>query len=235
LVSEKEKIMIDLRKYHRQILSQFGQDGVIEKILETIPHYSRYFVEFGSYGNDTGQGNTAYHRRNGYDGLLMNITDKPYGKDIPDKKYPVMIEKVTAENVNELFVKYGVPPTIALLSIDVDGNDYWIWKALSVCDPIVVCIESNYCLPIDMSIVFPYDPDFEWKGNTFFGASALVLQKLGACKGYALVAVCGCDLIFIQNEYAGLFENINNLAVLCAGQLSEPSKQAIEWTGWVHV
>jgi hypothetical protein len=76
---------MDLNLFQKHILSQWGQDGVIEKIFETIGTTNKFFVEFGSSGNDAGMGNTAYLRRSGFDGLLMDGSDRPYGKGINDK------------------------------------------------------------------------------------------------------------------------------------------------------
>ena len=73
---------INFEDYKKKVLSQFGQDGVIEKIFEVIKPLNKFFVEFGSNGTDEGQGNTAYMRRYGFDGLLMDGSELPYGIDI---------------------------------------------------------------------------------------------------------------------------------------------------------
>ena len=72
---------MDLNLYQKKVLSQFGQDDVLEQIFNTIGTTNKYFVEFGSSGNDSGMGNAAYLRRNGFNGLLMDGSERPYNAD----------------------------------------------------------------------------------------------------------------------------------------------------------
>lgn len=99
-------------------------------------------------------------------------------------------ERVTAENIQSLFKKYDVPKTFDLLSIDIDYNDYWVWKSITDYSPNVVVIEYNSSIPPTESRVVPYDSDAVWDGTNYFGASLLALKNLGLKKGYTLV---GCD------------------------------------------
>jgi len=99
-------------------------------------------------------------------------------------------EKVTAENIQNLFQKYNVPKDFDLLSIDIDFNDYWVWKSIIDYSPRVVVIEFNSCIPPHESKVVPYDPNSQWDGTNYFGASLLALKNLGLEKKYTLV---GCD------------------------------------------
>ena len=102
----------------------------------------------------------------------------------------IKIERVTAENIQNLFKKYNVPKNFDLLSIDIDFNDYWVWNAIVDYSPRVVVIEYNSSIPPNESRVVPYDPDAKWDGTNYFGASLLALKNLGLTKGYTLV---GCD------------------------------------------
>ncbi len=102
----------------------------------------------------------------------------------------VKIEKITAENIQQLFQKYNVPNDFDLLSIDIDYNDYWVWKAITDYSPRLVVIEYNSSIPPTESRVVPYNPDASWDGTNYFGASLLALRNLGLSKGYTLV---GCD------------------------------------------
>src|SRR5262249_41502056 len=130
------------------------------------------------------QCNTAYLARHGWTGLLMDV------EAAPGARIPVHQERITAENVEALFGKYGVPPAFDLLSIDIDGNDYWGWKAITAFRPRVVVIEYNASVPPTESRTIAYDPTFRWEGTDYFGASLLALATLGQDKGYLLV---GCD------------------------------------------
>jgi len=208
--------MIDLNKYQTKTLSQWGQDGVLDKIFELIGTTNKYFVEFGSSGNDSGMGNTAQLRKKGFDGLLMDGSERPYNQDVDGKKYDVKIEFVSSSNINELFAKYNVPEEFDFLSIDIDGQDFHVWNAINQkYKPRVVAIEMNYHIePGHDKVMIKYD-NYQWDCSQFCGASVTALKKLGNSKGYSLVATCMSDAIFVRNDLLCrdnkiLFMNINN-------------------------
>ncbi len=99
-------------------------------------------------------------------------------------------ERITAENIENLFQKYQVPKNFDLLSIDIDYNDFWVWKAISKFHPRVLVIEFNSSVPPTESKVVPYDPNAQWDGTNYFGASLLALKNLSLEKNYTLL---GCD------------------------------------------
>ncbi|MDD5041831.1 MAG: hypothetical protein PHX87_00550 [Candidatus Peribacteraceae bacterium] len=110
-------------------------------------------------------------------------------------------EFITAENIEPLFRKYGVPEAFDLLSIDIDGNDYWVWKAITHFHPRAVIMEYNANKGPDASVTIPYDPAFRWDGTDYQGASLRALEHLGREKGYTLVATdrCGVNAFFVLN------------------------------------
>lgn len=111
-------------------------------------------------------------------------------------------ETVTTENINFLFKKYKVPKEFDLLSIDIDFNDYWVWKAIDGYSPRVVVIEYNASIPPTESKTIIYNPNARWDGTNYFGASLLALVKLGKRKGYALIG-CekkGVNAFFVRND-----------------------------------
>jgi len=105
-------------------------------------------------------------------------------------QFDIKNERVTAENIQNLFAKYDVPTHFDLLSIDIDFNDYWVWKSIVDYFPRVVVIEYNSSIPPTESKVVPYNPESVWDGTNYFGASLLALKNLASLKGYTLV---GCD------------------------------------------
>ena len=104
--------------------------------------------------------------------------------------FDIKNERVTAENIQNLFQKFNVPKNFDLLSIDIDFNDYWVWKSIVDYSPRVVVIEYNSSISPTESRTVPYDPDAVWDGTNYFGASLLALYNLGKKKGYTLL---GCD------------------------------------------
>jgi hypothetical protein len=183
-----------IRIEESRVYSQNGEDGVIAALFHAIGETNRYFVEFGCESGY--QRNTRWLESQGWSGLLMS-------HDMHDTPFDIKHEHITVENVSDLFAKYRVPAEFDLLSIDIDGNDYWIWKALSPdYRPRVVVIEYNGLLDSATSKAIPYDPDFLWNGSDYFGASLTALAELGASKGYVLVhcEAAGVNAFFVRSD-----------------------------------
>jgi hypothetical protein len=170
----------DLGVFDERVYSQNNEDGALAAIFAAIGTTNRYFVEFGV--EDGIVCNTRLLKRRGWTGLQMD----PRENNNPE----VVRAFVTSENINSLLKDNGVPENFDLLSIDIDGNDFWVWKAISDFHPRVVVIEYNACIPPNESRAISYDPAFRWDGTDYFGASLLALSRLGSEKGYVLV---GCE------------------------------------------
>lgn len=200
--------MTDLTKFHKKVLSQQGQDGVLEEIFRVIGTTDKFFVEFGSSGRRDGQGNTPYLRDLGFTGLLMNAMESGYSTEKEEKDYDLKVEFVKASTVNSIFEKYGVPYEFDFLSIDIDGQDFHVWNVLNY-RPRVVSVESNYSIFPDYDVVMKYDENYVWDASYRSGASILALQRLGENKGYDLVAYAGADCIFVRKDIAKEHEFIH--------------------------
>ena len=181
--------------------SQNGEDGILLYIFSKIGVTNRTFVEFGV--GEGKQCNTANLCLNlGWHGLMMdssrpnvNLALRYYrhlGKREADVK--ILHCNVTAENINATLLQSGIYGDIDLLSIDIDGNDYWVWKAIDVITPRVVVIEYNPLLGYAQSMAVKYDPSLDRFGahpsGMYHGASLAAMETLASTKGYALV---GCD------------------------------------------
>ncbi len=192
-LTRKNKIA-DLNRYEYRIFSQNGEDGILHAIFSKIGLTNRYFVEFGV--QEASECNTRLLRKKGWDGLWMDagVSRNP----------AVRQEFITAENINGLFAKYAVPETFDLLSIDIDGNDYWVWKSIAGYRPRVVVIEYNSSIPPNESAVVEYDSKAVWDGTNYHGAGIKALADLGAQKGYTLVACDsrGINAFFVQRDLA---------------------------------
>jgi len=174
----------DLGRYEAGVHSQCGEDGVLERLFELIGTHNRYFVEFGAWDGEHLSNTANLRLHHGWTGLLMEGSDR--ADDVLVRR-----EMVDAGNVNALFDKYAVPERFDLLAIDIDGNDYWVWKAIEDRAARVVLIEYNIFFAPDMACTMPYDPDHVWDHSLFHGASLAALRKLGDEKGYALVHADG--------------------------------------------
>jgi hypothetical protein len=182
----------DLHRHERKQYSQNGEDGVIERLFEIVGVTNRCYVELG-----TGSGeecNTRLLRERGWTGLMLDCA-------FEDEAIQLRREMITAENVNGLFSKYAVPDEFDLLSIDIDGNDYWVWKALAPhYRPRVAVIEYNGGVPAELPVVMPYDATYRWMGQLNCGQSLGALQKVSAAKGYALVYASPPNAFLVRRD-----------------------------------
>lgn len=180
--------LIERREY-----SQNGEDGILEAIFAMIGTTNKQYVEFGA--EDGVQTNTRYlMMKHGWSGLLMD-------GGFENAQINLRKEFINAENIERLFEKYNVPFQFDLLSIDIDGNDYWVWKAVRKYRPRVVVIEYNAHIAPGESKTIPYEASFMWDKTDYYGASLAALKKLGEEKGYTLLATDrnGVNAFFAEN------------------------------------
>jgi hypothetical protein len=166
-----------LDQYARQIHSQTGEDGVIERIFGCIGTTNRSLVDIGA-GDGVTISNTRALVEQGWSALLLDTTH--------GGKNEVICASVDAGNVNAILDAHHVSAEFDLLSLDIDGIDYWVWHALHR-RPRVVVIEFNGTIPEHESRTVPYEPAFRWDGSDYYGASLRALVGLGRSKGYTLV------------------------------------------------
>jgi hypothetical protein len=200
-----------LTRHELAAFSQNGEDGVLVEILRRLGIDHGSFVEIGASSDEA---NCIFLCDVlNWGGLFVDAA--PDGHARLEQKYRhrpdvgVVLARVTRDNVDELLRDAGVPPDVTVLSVDIDGNDYWVWEGLQGFTPAVVVIEHNAALDPRRCLVQPYTPDRPWDGSDFFGASLGAMQRLGRCKGYRLVAVdlTGTNAFFVRDELAkGCFE-----------------------------
>jgi len=212
----KKDIEKATHRHEFKIFSQNGEDGIIYYIFNKIGTKNRYFVEIGSgTGVECNTANLSLN--NNWRGILIDGNKENiergnifYKTRFKKKPLPVKLVHsfVTKENINKILSENGAVGKIDLLSIDIDGNDYWVWKAIKVIDPRVVVIEYNASLGYDKSLTVEYDPDFDrfkkHSSGWYHGASLSALTKLANSKGYIL-AGCnsdGVNAFFIKKEIA---------------------------------
>ena len=116
---------------------------------------------------------------------------------------------ITCENVNQLFLENGFSGEIGLLSIDIDGNDYWVWETIRSVNPVIVTVEYNSVFGAERALTIPYDPTFyrtrAHYSNLFWGASLKALCLLAEKKGYAFVGCnsAGNNAHFVRKDSVG--------------------------------
>jgi hypothetical protein len=191
--------------------SQFEEDGKLLFLFSLLGMDQKTFVEFGSDdGINSNSANLYFNHE--FNGVFIDGNSKAIerGRYFFNKhrnltgEPPVFVENmITAENINELIKSGGVEGEIGLLSVDIDGNDYWVWKAIDVVKPQVVIIETHNEFGLN-DIVVPYDPNYFYPGKhpDYHGASPIAMTKLAKHKGYRLVGSndLGFNFIYLRND-----------------------------------
>jgi len=192
--------------------SQFEEDGILLYIFSLIESTNRRVVEIcAGSGNESMAANLIVNH--GWDGLLFdgekdNVKKgKEYFAQFKSTRFkpPKYIHAwITRDNINQLIAENGFAGSIDLLSLDIDGIDYYLLKQIDVIHPRVIVCETHNIIPDNLSLTIPYSPDFNHLVGyhpDFMGASALAMQKLLKKKGYRLIGAnrYGFNAFFMKN------------------------------------
>jgi hypothetical protein len=196
-----------------QVFSQFGDDGIIQYLVHLLAPLDRRFIEFGV--EDYSESNTRFLLVNdGWRGLVLDGSED-HIEHVRRQDYcwrhdlTAVRAFVDRENVNGLFREHGFEGEIGLLSVDIDGNDYWVWEAIDAVAPGVVVCEYNAVLGATRAVTIPYDPRFErtraHASNLYWGASLKALCTLADRKGLAFVGAnsAGNNAYFVRRDRLG--------------------------------
>ncbi|HTP61158.1 MAG TPA: FkbM family methyltransferase [Burkholderiales bacterium] len=198
-----------LERHGRKVWSQNDEDGILQEIFRRIGATSRSFVEFGvSEGREC---NTLKLLVEGWSGLWIESapTDCAFARRIhaaplAEGRLELLESFVTAENIDRLIsdARVASKGELDLLSIDIDGNDYHVLKAIRSVRPRVLVIEYNGKFPPPMDVVPPYDTERVWDGSDYGGASLQAIANLAARNGYRLVGtnITGVNAFFVRGD-----------------------------------
>lgn len=199
-----------LEELELRIFSQFGDDGIIQYLAHNLELNNKTFVEFGV--EDYSESNTRFLlQKDNWSGFVMDGSSKniarlqkaPYYWRHDLKAQAVF---VTKENINSI-LSDGIAgfDELDVLHIDIDGNDYWVWKEIEI-TPAVVIMEYNSNFGIDRSITVPYDPEFYRTNahfsNLYWGCSLKAIYLLAMDKGYQFIGCnsAGNNAYFVRND-----------------------------------
>jgi hypothetical protein len=199
-----------LARFGYKAYSQSDEDGIIAEIFNRIGTETQIFFEFGV--GDGLANNTVNLLIDGWSGFWIDGSTE-FIEKIRDKhrwyiekgRLNVLSALITKDSINKQIVQMDIPHSIDLLSIDIDGNDYWIWEAIDSISPRVIVIEYNSTHRPPTSVVMEYGETNQWNGTNYFGASLNALVKLGQSKGYSLVGCnfTGVNAFFVRNDLLG--------------------------------
>jgi hypothetical protein len=195
-----------LNDHSRDVYSQTGEDGVIAKALITLPSRNRWCVEFGAWDGKHLSNTFNLVENDGYSVVLIEGDPAKFQslrKEYPYRDRAVFVGQFVGwtddENLDRILEKTAAPLDFDLLSIDVDGNDYHIWKAVEKFRPKLVLIEFNPTASNRFHFIQPASA----KSNQ--SSSPAALNELAKSKGYELICVIGPNLLFVDRQYYGAF------------------------------
>ena len=209
--NEKKKIA-SIHEVEFKVFSQFGDDGIIQYLTSNI-EMPKSFIEFGV--ETYHEANTRFLLINdNWSGLIMDGSKKNIQSIIDQDIYYRFDLKtveafITVENINSLISSNGFSGEIGILSVDIDGNDYWVLKSIDVVNPVIIIVEYNSTFGTDRYIAVPYESSFYRTSahfsNLFFGASLSAFASLCNEKGYTLVGCNsnGNNAYFVRNDKIG--------------------------------
>lgn len=215
--------MSELNQYEKKVYSQNGEDGIIEEIFNRIGTTNKYFVEFGV---ETGEEcNARYLHEKGWKGLMIEGSEEMHSrlKDNYDDNVQTVHSFITKDNIVDIFKSAQVPTELDLLSVDIDGNDYWVLKSIleGGYEPQVIVVEYNAIYPPPAQWIMKYNAEHVWDGTSYQGASLQSLYQLCLHYGYLLVGTDsrGVNAFFVRHTVEGI-----NLPMLKPHEAYHPAK-----------
>jgi hypothetical protein len=200
-----------LYQYAKNVTSQTGDDGILEKIFSILEVSIGWCVEFGAW--DGNLYSNTYNLIQNYDwsGILIEGDKKKFDdlmKTHGSNPRVSCLQKFVSfdppHDLDSLLSRTDCPFDFDLLSIDIDSFDYHVWESLVKYQPKVVVIEFNATIPNHISFVQPRDTRIR-QGN-----SLLSLINLGKRKGYELIATTSHNGFFVKKEIFPLFNIEDN-------------------------
>ena len=190
--------------------SQWGEDGIIQFLIRNVPINRKIFVEFGVQ-NYTESNTRFLLINNNWSGLVIDggSEEIAYIKNDPiywQYNLKAVNSFITKDNINQILSNNGIQGEIGLLSVDIDGNDYWVWQAIDCINPAIVVSEYNFRFGANKAVTVPYDASFVRSkahySNIYYGASLKALCILADRKGYALVGCnsAGNNAFFVRKD-----------------------------------
>jgi hypothetical protein len=194
------------QRFH--LWSQNEEDGITYALFALVSATSCRFMEIGAGVNGGNSGFLA--EVCGWTGLMVDGSAERVDRlTARFGRFGVRTQAawITTDNINQLVVEHGLTGDLDLFSLDIDGNDYWVWRTLDACSPRVVIVEFNPSFGPTRAVTVRYDPGFD-RGRyaaicpQFHGASLEAFVRLGREKGYRLVLVepTGTNAYFLRND-----------------------------------
>jgi hypothetical protein len=196
-----------LLKSGYRVYSQADEDGIIHEIFARVGEDKRTFLELG-VGNGL-ENNTLFLLIQGWSGIWIEGSDrkaaaskKNLAAQIAEGRLQIEQHFAIAPTIDEKIATLTAGRDIDLLSIDLDGNDYYILDAIRSISPRVIVAEYNSKFPPDVPWIIEYNEAHRWDGTDYFGASLKSLELLLRGRGYSLVgcSILGTNAFFVRTD-----------------------------------
>ena len=196
-----QQLTSPLSQYRRNVFSQGGEDGIIEQINELLRPEHKLCVEFGAWDGKLFSNCYNLTTNKNWSGIMIEANPEKY-KELQQtyaenenvRTVHRLVDFEGANSLDNILAEFGAPRDIGLISIDIDGNDYYVFESLKNHTPELVVIEFNPTIPND--VLFVQEKSF--KVNQ--GCSLLALVILGKQKGYELAACTDWNAFFVKQE-----------------------------------
>lgn len=224
---------IDFDVLSKSIYAQGAEEAMLEQIFARIEPRSRTCLEFGASDGLRNSNTARLLRDHGWTGAFIEGSDYRFGRLKENwgeaENVRLLQAVVQPDDVEARFDQAGVPDDLDLLSIDIDGNDYWVWRRIERFRPQVVVIEYNPYYEPPQRWVMRFDADHVWDGSTHYGASLESLYWLGKDKGYELIACDrqGNNAFFVERSLYDRFGLRDNAPLL----LYRPAMYKVRFIG----
>lgn len=181
-----------LEEVEFQVYSQFGEDGIIQWLIRNVDVRNKTFVEFGV--EDYSEANTRFLlMNNNWSGLVIDGSKENIDRlrrwDLLWKYDLTAVDEfITRDNINQIISNAGFAGEIGILSIDIDGNDYWVLRAIKCVKPCILICEYNNTFGNEKRVTIPYDEEFyradRHYSNLYWGASLAAFKDYANQNGY---------------------------------------------------
>jgi hypothetical protein len=195
-----------LSEFAANVTSQNGEDGIVAKALSILPNRDHWCAEFGAWDGKFASNTYDLVDRQNYRAVLIEGDAGLYGQlqsSYPHKDRAIMIRAYvgwsSSDSLDHILERHPIPRDFDFLSIDIDGNDYYVWRAMNGFRPKLLLIEFNFTMANAVDFTQPADAHCQQ------GSSPAALVKLAKEKGYELIAVTWSNLLFVDRAYYSLF------------------------------
>ena len=203
----------NLKEVEFQVFSQWGEDGILQYLISVLDIPNETFIEFGV--EDYQESNSRLLAiMNNWSGLVIDGSEENFNyftkSDSVAWRNDIQFINafVTAESIEryiQLFLNRGFSPEIGLLSVDIDGMDYWVFKKIKSIQPIILILEYNSVFGLE-PLTLPYVEDFVWKNepgtHQYWGAGLAALHDVAESKGYIFIGCnsAGNNAFFVRKD-----------------------------------